>query len=75
MPKNVTADGWKKWLDCPSCGEPCKAMPPYHRDAEYPFPHWIDGDMGTCECGCDVRVQADGERAWLIDVSPSPTAA
>jgi hypothetical protein len=66
MASNVTADGYLKLLECPACEEPCKGFPPYRRTSEYRFPHWMDGDHGTCQCGAELRVEADGERAWLV---------
>lgn len=64
-----TADGWRKLLDCPACGEPCRTMRPFPREAAYPHPWWQDGDEGTCQCGARLIVRADGEVAQLAEVS------
>lgn len=63
----TTIDGYSETLDCPACGEPCKTIGPYRANSEYPFPHWQDGDSGTCQCGAELFVEADGERAWFVE--------
>ena len=54
------------WLDCPVCEEPCKTIEPYKPSSDFPYPHWQDGDYGTCQCGAELFVEADGEQAWLV---------
>lgn len=61
----VTADGWRKLLDCPVCGEPCRTIKPMPMDNEYPFPWWVEGETGTCQCGAELVVDVDDGRAWL----------
>lgn len=51
------------------CGAPCEGIPPYRATSEYPYPHWQDGDYGACQCGAELAVVADGERAWLVDAA------
>jgi hypothetical protein len=60
-------EGYKKLLDCPACGEPCKTITPYRPTPEHPYPWWQEGDYGTCQCGAELSVVADGERAWLAE--------
>jgi hypothetical protein len=53
------------YLDCPACGDPCTAIPPYRPTPQWPSGWWQDGDEGTCDCGAELVVDADGECAWL----------
>lgn len=62
--------GWALRLDCPRCGKTCESFKPYRANAEYPYPHWMDGDTGSCECGARLIVRADGERAHFDDITP-----
>jgi hypothetical protein len=64
----MTRDGYKKFLDCPSCGEPCLELPAYAETSEHRYPHWQEGDYATCKCGADLVVEAGGEKAWLKEL-------
>ena len=53
-------------LNCPACGEPCKGVPARRpRSPRFPEPWWEEGMCGVCQCGAEVIVDADGDRAWL----------
>lgn len=58
-----------EFLDCPVCGDPCEAILSNRPTAIHPYPWWEDGQDGVCRCGALLEVNADGERAWLVDVS------
>ena len=52
------------WLNCPTCGEACTEI----------APEWNNEQEGRCGCGASLRVEANGERAWLVDVNEEETA-
>ena len=54
-----------QFLSCPACGEECRGLPASRPTPDWPDGCWLDGDTGRCQCGAEVRAEADGERAWL----------
>lgn len=64
----VTKDGYRNWLDCPVCTEPCRTIAPFKRNAEHPYPWWEEGMTGKCQCGAELEVEAEDGRAWFIEV-------
>lgn len=53
------------YLSCPVCGEECKSLPANRANPQFPSGYWNDGDTCECQCGASLRVEADGECAWL----------
>jgi C4-type Zn-finger protein len=64
-PKFMDRHGHATRLYCPECGDHCRTIKPLTRTSEYPYPHWMNGDTGVCQCGVSLVVKADGERADL----------
>ena len=66
-------DGYKAYLDCPACGEPCIAIPSCqkaHRDCMAECPRyldhtWCEDRTGVCQCGAKLHVDVDDEHAHL----------
>jgi len=65
-------DGYADMLCCPSCGEMCQTMLPNRPTPQYRYPWWEEGQYATCQCGADLLVDADGERAWLVERNAKP---
>ena len=56
------------YLECPVCGDECQAFPAHEPTVDFPEPHWFDDDDGVCQCGAKLKISADGEQAWLVEM-------
>jgi len=63
--KRALSLGYAIRLHCPSCGEECQTID-FDEYAESGQPVWYEeDDPRPCQCGAELVVKADGDRAWL----------